>query len=461
MTDLPPGSPPQSERRLSDGFRTLRRSRSDRVAAGVLGGLGRRLEIDPVVLRIVTVVLAIFGGAGVLLYTVAWLLVPAENEDGSVLDHALGRREEDQGGSRPLALGLVVVAAFSATGIISGSWDSGMLFVLAAAGLFVLVRRRDEAAAAREAENAPPAEHDRRPPGFTPDPVEHMGNVAASSPEQAGGPSVATSPAGAGSDSSMSPPHPEDDASTTDHTEFLPTAYGPSSGWPEGPDWGPTSAPVAEPPEPPAPPKRKSRSVLGPLTVCTALLAIGVLAINDASWASVPPAMYVALPLAVVAVGLLVGARYGRSRGLIILGLLLAMALVPATWVSRWNFDNVGNATYRITTIDQIPTEPRTHGAGEIHYDLSNLDIPAGETVTLDVEAGAGNLTVTVPEGVELMGDASVEGGEVNVLGESRDGFGQSFDLSALETERGSPDVEGGELVLNVELGFGELEVTR
>ena len=71
-------------------WRTLRRSRSDRYVAGVLGGLARRLDLDPLLLRIATVVLAMFG-IGILLYALGWLLIPAEDEDASVAEQALGR----------------------------------------------------------------------------------------------------------------------------------------------------------------------------------------------------------------------------------------------------------------------------------------------------------------------------------------------------------------------------------
>ena len=58
--------------------RVLRRSRDDRVIAGVCGGLGRYLGVDPVLLRIAFVVLAIAGGGGFLLYIVSWILIPEE-----------------------------------------------------------------------------------------------------------------------------------------------------------------------------------------------------------------------------------------------------------------------------------------------------------------------------------------------------------------------------------------------
>jgi phage shock protein C len=59
----------------------LRRSREDRVIAGVCGGLGRYLGVDPVLLRIAFVVLAVTGGAGLLLYLVALIVIPEQRED--------------------------------------------------------------------------------------------------------------------------------------------------------------------------------------------------------------------------------------------------------------------------------------------------------------------------------------------------------------------------------------------
>lgn len=67
----------------SAGQRVLRRSRTDQVIAGVCGGLGRYLGIDPVMLRIAFVLLLVTGGAGFLLYVIAWIAIPeqAEGED--------------------------------------------------------------------------------------------------------------------------------------------------------------------------------------------------------------------------------------------------------------------------------------------------------------------------------------------------------------------------------------------
>ena len=57
----------------------LRRSRSDKMIAGVCGGLGKYLEIDSTVVRLAFVLLLIFAGTGVLAYLIAWLVMPYEN----------------------------------------------------------------------------------------------------------------------------------------------------------------------------------------------------------------------------------------------------------------------------------------------------------------------------------------------------------------------------------------------
>ena len=59
--------------------RTARRlylSDTDRKIAGVCGGLGEWLEVDPVLFRVAFVLLAFVGGIGVLAYVILWLLIP-------------------------------------------------------------------------------------------------------------------------------------------------------------------------------------------------------------------------------------------------------------------------------------------------------------------------------------------------------------------------------------------------
>lgn len=56
--------------------RPLRRSDNDRMIAGVAGGIGEYFDIDPVLVRIGFVAATLFAGTGLLLYPIAWLVVP-------------------------------------------------------------------------------------------------------------------------------------------------------------------------------------------------------------------------------------------------------------------------------------------------------------------------------------------------------------------------------------------------
>lgn len=60
-------------------FKKLFRSETNRVLAGVAGGLGEYFQIDPTIIRLIFVLLAVFGGGGVLVYIILWILIPSEN----------------------------------------------------------------------------------------------------------------------------------------------------------------------------------------------------------------------------------------------------------------------------------------------------------------------------------------------------------------------------------------------
>lgn len=66
------------------GEHLLRRSKSDRVLGGVCGGMGRYFGVDPIWLRIAFVALVIGGGSGFVLYVIAWILIPEEDEQTPV-----------------------------------------------------------------------------------------------------------------------------------------------------------------------------------------------------------------------------------------------------------------------------------------------------------------------------------------------------------------------------------------
>lgn len=77
----PPAPPPSAH--------VLRRSRTDRVGAGVAGGLGEYFNVDPVLFRVLFAVSAFFGGAGVLGYVIAWAAIPEEGAVNAPVDRII------------------------------------------------------------------------------------------------------------------------------------------------------------------------------------------------------------------------------------------------------------------------------------------------------------------------------------------------------------------------------------
>lgn len=83
----------------------LRRSTGERMIGGVCGGLGRYFGVDPVWFRLAFIVLAFGGGSGVLIYLVAWLIIPEERDGEPVVP--TGDPFLRQG---PIVAGIVLVA---------------------------------------------------------------------------------------------------------------------------------------------------------------------------------------------------------------------------------------------------------------------------------------------------------------------------------------------------------------
>lgn len=415
MTYEPPTHDDQETRPSTalDDLRQARRSADDKVVAGVLGGLGRHFGIDPILLRVTTVVLAIFGGVGVLLYALGWLLFP--REDGrSLLDEARGEPAQRSSGAVPLVLVLGIVVVFSLSNIISGSWDRTVLLLLTVAGLYLLLRRRTEDLDEGAQAKPPPG-----PPGGQWEPI------------------------------------PPSDAAV----ETGPTGFGYPHGWPEGPDWDVADRPSwsAPPPQPaePAPAPEPTRSGLTAITLSLALIAFATLAINDATWATVPPGMYVALPLAIVGLGLLAAAWKGRrAKGLIAWGLVLALAVAPVTGLGKWEGVTVDA---RPTTLAELEGLVVHHPAGDVSYDLTAVPFTDEDEARVVFEQAIGDLTITLPPDVDATVVWSGGLGEASIFEQTFEGIqgGQRI------TDLGADGEGGGSITLVINFSVGELEVTR
>ncbi|MCK4944106.1 MAG: PspC domain-containing protein, partial [Candidatus Aminicenantes bacterium] len=51
-------------------MKRLYRSQKDKIIAGVCGGIGEYFGIDPVIIRIITVILFFWGGSGIIAYII-------------------------------------------------------------------------------------------------------------------------------------------------------------------------------------------------------------------------------------------------------------------------------------------------------------------------------------------------------------------------------------------------------
>ena len=59
----------------------LQRSRTERMIAGVCGGIAEYFEVDPTLVRLIWVAVSLMAGVGVLLYLIMWVVMPLEHPE--------------------------------------------------------------------------------------------------------------------------------------------------------------------------------------------------------------------------------------------------------------------------------------------------------------------------------------------------------------------------------------------
>ncbi|MFL5797697.1 MAG: PspC domain-containing protein [Actinomycetota bacterium] len=411
-----PWEPPRPHPR-----RRLYRRTDDKVIAGVAGGLADYFEIDPVLVRIGFVILAIAGGAGIIAYGVMWWMVPPTQEVSGPGEDVIRRlkRAPTWVAVALLALGGVLLANQLGPRHEDLVWGLGLL----ALGGFLFWHTTERGGR----------------------------DAAASSP---------TSPA-AGASGPVPPPpaasygeavHPDAPTASFSGTTALRTEAPPGGGFGE---------PSAPPPlgRPPAPRRarpRRQRSGLGAATFGLALVAGGVGALLD-SWGllNLSLAQYLAIPLTVLAAGLVVGAWVGRARWLALPAVLLLPFVLVASLV---NVPFTGGFGDRVLAPGELANGSATYRlvAGRMIVDLSRIGGQAKDSPTrLHVTASdvAGAMLVILPADVPAHIDARVGAGATDVLGVERDGLsihrqaGQSFARSWID--------------LDLAVSFGKLVVVR
>jgi phage shock protein PspC (stress-responsive transcriptional regulator) len=418
----PPGAGPAPVRRL------VRRT-DNQMIAGVASGVAASLGVEPAIVRVGFVVLSVFGGLGVLLYVLGWLLLPADG--GESIGQAVARRP---GGLRSyLGVGLMILAV----AILASAFSSpSVVWAVALIAFGIYLFQQDQA---KQPPGPPPPGRPAGPAGAAPSDVP--------APPSSGAPEPVTAPAppgwGAGA-ATTTEPFPWEPAAPP-----APPAWGPPPTAPPPPTWGTPSR------------VRRPRPFLGPLTVGAALIVTGLaVVLGNLELVDLTAAQVLAVFLTVLGVGLLVGTWWGRSWGLIALALLLVPVVAAASLAdSEPLTGGMGERTWRPRTAAEVRPVYRL-AAGDLVVDLSRVRFGPGAS-SLEASVAAGRVLVVVPDDValELHGRTGVGG--VDLLGRvdrgvQVDSAASAPPLPAADEERGA-----GSVRLDLHVGYGVVEVRR
>ncbi|MGZ4120164.1 MAG: PspC domain-containing protein [Actinomycetota bacterium] len=330
----------------STDVRRLTRRRDGKLIWGVASGLGEYFHTDPVWFRLGFIVAAFMGGAGVIAYLVLAAILPADDSKAPTpLEQGAERAAHALRGTPAwIGVALIVIGGLLAVSQVV-DWRPGVFWGLALIILGIAFFRRQ-------------ADRDAEPPS----------------------PAVAATPA-------PNAPALEQPAVT----EPIPPT---------------TDVARATPPPPRA---QRDRSGLGLLTIGAVMVALGGAALLDYSGAlHVRLVHYFALALAVLGVGMLVGAWWGRARWLIVPSILLIPFVLVASLVHVPFTGGTGNHLVRPASAASV--HPQYHiAAGRLEIDLRQI---AGvQPVQLKATAVAGRLLVRVPRNAALTVRARVGGG--------------------------------------------------
>lgn len=427
----PGTTPPPAPHAFWAGVRRTGLYRSDdRWVGGVAGGLAARLGVDPLIVRGVLAVTFLLGGLGLVLYGVAWALLP-DARDNRILLERLGAGDADGA--------LLGSLAFVVVGFARGDgwwwfWDGGgalggvlwLAFVVGVVALVVTsVQKRGRGTW------QPPA-------GGTP---------------SAGVPGTAAASSAGTWTQAPTAPLPADGA-------WAPAGPPPSAPYvPYG------SAPVP-PPLPPRPPRRSADGATIGAVVGLSVVGLGVLLLADRIGAFDGPVWLTAGGIALVLAGLgiaTLGLR-GRSSGFVgFVAVVGALVWVPAALVHQTDWrDTVsgweGQAQDVLVTSRVDAATGFELGAGTSRIDLTAVPLD-DEVLRVPISIGAGELTVVVPPEAAVRAEVTAGVGSVRFVmdGNAQEQNGVGIGDVTFEDE----DAAAGsaDLVLEISAGVGEVRI--
>ncbi|MEU0576974.1 PspC domain-containing protein [Streptomyces griseoincarnatus] len=422
-----------------DPGRHFRRDRRHQMFGGVCSGLARQYDMDPVIFRITLAVLSATGGIGLIFYGFAWLFVPYDDEDENQVRRLLTGRVDGHTLAAVL-FALVGCGVFLSMLSNDGVLSFAVILSLLLAGAAYWSRRRGtpspDPIAAQAAADAPP--EPQAPP------------VPAAYPSWWREPIVKDGTYVGGTGYLWGPEDSRDlDIATA-------AGVGVRSGSGGAKDvWRP---PQARPPKPAGP------RGIGGWVFLFALLAAGLG--TGLTWETQPLGTSLqtglACALGVIGLGVAVSAFLGRTgAGSIVLAVLTAGLLAGSTAMP----DDIGTdwtrTGWRPASVAQI-RPVYDLGAGEGKLDLSAVRVPAGDTVSTQVEVGLGRIHVIVPRDATVRLHVEVGLGDIQVPGDGRkdvDVAPGKYKEMTLEPPPGAG--KAGTLRLDLRVGAGQAEVSR
>lgn len=334
----------------------LRRSVSDARLAGVCGGIAERYRVDPLLVRIVAVIVALSSGVGIVLYGAAWLLLPRGNQP-AVLSRAFPRAGRIPGRTWGV---IVAVAAVAVLVVVGGAFDVSLMPTMAVLGVLYASQLRP---------GTRPVTADRVAAPYAPvaRPTQPTWPLFAPAPGQV----VVTTPAG--------PWRPTDRWGQPLSAQDCATYFS-----------------VPDPVglydrKPAAAPQRRGRllAVVSGLAIAAFFAMLSLLG----AFVTVPRVTYLAAALIMVGATLVVGAFIGRPRWFIAIAValvLLAGLTSPSVEFGDSMTARSGRAYSQASDVPEVIDQ-----SGDLEIDLRDLTVDADRTT--DITLSNGTLTVMLP----------------------------------------------------------------
>jgi hypothetical protein len=152
-----------------------------------------------------------------------------------------------------------------------------------------------------------------------------------------------------------------------------------------------------------------------------------------------------------IAIGLAIALTPGHHGLLVLVGILVVLAGLPALVAGDLVTGDVGDSIEAPATPAEIDTYE--HGIGKLTVDLTAPGLE-GEDLEVEAKLGIGDLLVLVPEDADVTVDAHVGAGNIDALGQQEDGLDVDLDEEF-------PGLGEREVTLELEVGIGNLRVQR